>query len=56
LLLERCHRALTDAEPGGGLLHEERARAAGTVAAILRAWRERIEGATPTPADQDGRR
>ena len=43
VLADRSLQALTDAEPGGPHLREVRARAPGTVAAILLAWRDRID-------------
>lgn len=54
-LLDRCQRALTDDEPGGVQLRQARTTAGGTVAAVLRAWRERIEGAAPGAAAADPR-
>ena len=46
-----CRSALTDPEPGGVFLREMRERAPGTVAAVLRAWQERIDTASAESAD-----
>lgn len=55
LLLDRGQQALIDPEPGGELLRQVRARAGGTVAAILRDWRERIENTGAPSGPTNGR-